>query len=98
MVGHIYLVCQGEYFLISWLRPAMWDAFLLVWSDMILRVSRTANLKLRQDIADRFERGETQVKIAKDLGISPASVRYYLRLAGVPGAVRPLLSDTDLYI
>jgi predicted transcriptional regulator len=52
-----------------------------------LRVARKANLTVREDIADRFERGDTQLQIAKDLGISPASVRYYLRLAGVPGAI-----------
>jgi predicted transcriptional regulator len=40
-----------------------------------------------EDFYRRFERGEIQVKIAEDLDISPASVRYYLRLAGVPGAV-----------
>jgi predicted transcriptional regulator len=54
---------------------------------MILHVARKANLTVRQYIADRFELGDTQLQIAKDLGISPASVRYYLRLAGVPSAV-----------
>jgi predicted transcriptional regulator len=51
-------------------------------------VARKANLEVRSGVADRFERGDSQVKIARDLGISPASVRYYLRLAGVPGAVQ----------
>jgi hypothetical protein len=62
-------------------------AVLLVWADMILRAARNASLIVRQHIVDRFELGDTQLQIAKDLGISPASVRYYLRLAGVPSAV-----------
>jgi len=36
---------------------------------------------------DRFKAGDTQTKIARDLGISPATVRNYLRLAGVLGTV-----------
>jgi len=54
---------------------------------IILRVPRKPNLSRRELMAERFERGECQVRIAQDLRLSPASVRYYLRLAGVPGAV-----------
>lgn len=54
---------------------------------MIRRMARKSNLSRRELIAERFERGESQVRIARSLGLSPASVRYYLRLAGVPGAV-----------
>jgi predicted transcriptional regulator len=46
----------------------------------------------------RFERGETQVQIAKYLGITRQAVIYYLRLAGVPGAVhsrRPMREGYD---
>jgi len=44
-------------------------------------------LDMRKYMVDRFKAGDTQAKIARDLGISPATVRYYLRLAGVLGAV-----------
>ena len=37
-------------------------------------------------IADRSERGKTQVQIGKDLRITRQAVIYYLSLAGVPGA------------
>lgn len=45
-------------------------------TGMIRCVSRTANLTLRQDIADHVERGETQAQIAKDLGITRRAVIY----------------------
>ena len=61
-----------------------------------LRVSRKPDLAMRQDVAERFERGDSQVQIARDLGISPATVRYYLRLAGVPGALRLPGDPTEL--
>jgi DNA-binding CsgD family transcriptional regulator len=38
---------------------------------------------MRQYIVDRFKAGDTQSKIARDLGISPATVHNYLRLVGV---------------
>jgi len=38
---------------------------------------------MRQYIVDRFKVGDTQSKIARDLGISPATVHNYLRLVGV---------------
>jgi len=44
-------------------------------------------LDMRKYMVDRFKAGDTQTKIARDLGISPATVRNYLRLAGVLGIV-----------
>ena len=45
-------------------------------------------LDMRKYMVDRFKAGESQSKIARDLGLSPATVRYYLRLAGVLGRGR----------
>ena len=43
---------------------------------------------MRKYMVDRFKVGDTQSKIARDLGLSSATVRYYLRLAGVLGRRR----------
>ena len=48
-------------------------------------VTRKRALDMRQYIVDAFKAGNSQSKIARDLGISPATVHNYLRSVGVLG-------------